>query len=1188
MTKFLKVPPKVILHAGMTKAGSTALQNKLDAVYPELIELGYLFPRSLLTRRDPTNPLRTSGHFSLFNSLEKGNLKFFQEELSEHEDKIHTLVLSAEGIFQNVSTAKLLDLRRILGDATVSLVAVLRSQDSWLQSRYFESVSKGFFRETASLDEFCVNQLNAGSLNYLASLQKLESALRPSEIHVWDHARTNKEGGLVQKFFHDFGIPLSSELEHSAGNASNPFPEGLEAHRKLNKFSSVLPNEQYRVLCDQMRTLSRDTQARHGLPEEWPVPSIEVRRQVLESCEQSNRDISERYFDGAQFGPGDSWLNLPTRDLDQNIVSLLFENGLSALSEQLQKVRTREVNTLVAERNQLEIDLNILKTKDLDQRKKHKRFKNLAILLCLPTIVLLSPILLPVFAIKQFRKHRSPGFSLSSLRKNPSDILRFFKGRTLKAKRVLMATNEMAQAGNYTEAIKTATSQLPPELAYTVNILRANAAVANENMEEWQAHVNAYLSPFGVAPIKLEGEGTVFDRLSTAKLPLVEEGPLVSVIMPAWNAEKTVRKAVLSILNQTWCNLELIIIDDCSTDSTWSILKQLSASDHRVRILRNSVNVGPYVSKNIATTQARGDWVTGHDADDWAHPERLERQIRFCESEGLKVCISGMVRIAANGEFVRLNPIGGFVHDGACRSGLISLMVRTHYLRNTLGGWDHVRTSGDSELLRRIEAIEKKPVRQLTSVTMFCLDNPDGLTNDPRLGYNETLGVAKTRVLYRSSFEKWHKSIDRKSARIDMFSLERPFVAPNEISADLTDVDKVLNDYREAGLEFMKSVDVDAILITNTSFQGGNASSSIDELRWLKNSGMTFALLHCPTDVDVGRDISSRFDPYLDRLYNWTEVGQIQARILICRHPSVVTSKAFKQISSKISAENAFVVVNNSSLRPNGARVYSIAELFNSGSNISSPNIVFCPISQVIRNELEASSNKLGRDISFSKFDWTPTFDLSLYHQQPKSEMRPPYCVGRHGRDGSEKWFEDASGLRKIYPSDADFKISVLGGAKKAKEILGALPMNWTIHEFGEIEPYEYLSELDVFVYFPHTELIEAFGRTIVEAMLAGVPVVIPPKFEETFGELPLYCEPTQVADLIRKLAQDDRGRISYLREVQEIAVFRYSSQVIERRLAQSDFFELGESNYPPNPVLSLESQSYRRRLIEAIPRTNH
>ena len=194
---------------------------------------------------------------------------------------------------------------------------------------------------------------------------------------------------------------------------------------------------------------------------------------------------------------------------------------------------------------------------------------------------------------------------------------------------VLWAAYNVACKGNYKLALELAKEHLPEELQYTLNILLANKSLENGDDTAWLIYVNEYLKRFYVEPIKLDGSGHILGRLKTDKLPEVNSDKKISIIMPAWNAEETVEHAANSILNQTWRNIELIIVDDASQDGTWGVLERIASYDDRVKIIRNKVNVGPYVSKNVALKNASGDYVTGQDADDWAHPQRLENHIKL-------------------------------------------------------------------------------------------------------------------------------------------------------------------------------------------------------------------------------------------------------------------------------------------------------------------------------------------------------------------------------------------------------------------------------------------------------------------------------------------------------------------------------------------------------------------------------
>jgi Glycosyl transferase family 2 len=108
--------------------------------------------------------------------------------------------------------------------------------------------------------------------------------------------------------------------------------------------------------------------------------------------------------------------------------------------------------------------------------------------------------------------------------------------------------------------------------------------------------------------------------------------PFISVLMPAYNHEGFVRLAVESVLTQTHADLELIVIDDASTDGTWEVLQ--SCRDERMRCQRHDVNRGAHASLNEALAQARGEYVAILNSDDVYRPGRLERLLAESRADG--------------------------------------------------------------------------------------------------------------------------------------------------------------------------------------------------------------------------------------------------------------------------------------------------------------------------------------------------------------------------------------------------------------------------------------------------------------------------------------------------------------------------------------------------------------------------
>ena len=118
---------------------------------------------------------------------------------------------------------------------------------------------------------------------------------------------------------------------------------------------------------------------------------------------------------------------------------------------------------------------------------------------------------------------------------------------------------------------------------------------------------------------------------------------LVSVIMPSWNTGKFIAESIQSVINQTYKNWELIIVDDCSTDNTDEIVN--SFKDERIRYFKNTKNSGAAVTRNRALREAKGEWISFLDSDDLWKPEKLEKQLHFMDEHGYVFSYHDYVKI---------------------------------------------------------------------------------------------------------------------------------------------------------------------------------------------------------------------------------------------------------------------------------------------------------------------------------------------------------------------------------------------------------------------------------------------------------------------------------------------------------------------------------------------------------------
>ena len=124
--------------------------------------------------------------------------------------------------------------------------------------------------------------------------------------------------------------------------------------------------------------------------------------------------------------------------------------------------------------------------------------------------------------------------------------------------------------------------------------------------------------------------------------------PVVSVIMPAYNCEKYIAKALDSALSQK-VPLEIIIINDCSTDNTEQVILQYASKHSEIRYYKNEHNLGASGSRNRAVKLALGTYIAFLDSDDWWEPNKLQKQLQLMENTNTVLCSTARMLVKPDG-----------------------------------------------------------------------------------------------------------------------------------------------------------------------------------------------------------------------------------------------------------------------------------------------------------------------------------------------------------------------------------------------------------------------------------------------------------------------------------------------------------------------------------------------------------
>jgi tetratricopeptide (TPR) repeat protein len=302
----------------------------------------------------------------------------------------------------------------------------------------------------------------------------------------------------------------------------------------------------------------------------------------------------------------------------------------------------------------------------------------------------------------------------------------------------------------------------------------ANIALFESNRIEWSAHLRNYFAhSLGRDVLTYRGDDLQVFGFQQSVTDFKFGHSKISVVMTSFNASETIERAIRSVLNQSYANLELIIADDVSSDGSRDIIVKLAQEDPRIKYIFATENHGTYAAKNGGIAISTGEFVTFHDSDDWMHPLRLEFQVAAMTPDmacstcrWLRMAADGRIIVRRGGPYSHLNPASTFFRRAVLER---------------IGPFDPVRTGADSEITARVQhTYGKYSLHNLNYSLGLGLHHEKSLTQSGATAFDE-YRFSPIRLEYTESWLRWHVAKIKSQEALKINPGQREFSAPAEI-----------------------------------------------------------------------------------------------------------------------------------------------------------------------------------------------------------------------------------------------------------------------------------------------------------------------------------------------------------------------------------------------------------------------
>lgn len=622
---------------------------------------------------------------------------------------------------------------------------------------------------------------------------------------------------------------------------------------------------------------------------------------------------------------------------------------------------------------------------------------------------------------------------------------------------------------------------------------------AGKAVPQWLYEFNRPFRNKGLAEIILSesSDRSPFDRLhALPNFGPMPDGPLISVIMTSYAPdERAFELAARSILNQSWRNLELVVVDDATPGGAPRVLEDLVRDDARVKIIELEENRGTYHARNVGLKAATGSYVTGQDSDDWSHPDRLYRQVKTLQNNDDLV---GVVTKAMRSDDNLFRILRGIEPERLCE---VSLMFPAETGRS-VGGYLESRKGADSEFRLRLELFSGKYVTLVDEPLYLTRLSSGSLSRtDFKRGW-----AHPNRRAFSNLIKHWHRTARPSDLVLRDQQLGTTAIPPKFRS-------RVAN---TRSFEY--------VFLFDWRFDDAETRSALAEVEALGQAGKSVGILQS-SGLFSGVGHVARLASIVQERINREEISLIipdenaDIKNLIVRRAELLQFSPAGMFQGTVE------------------RLFIIADQPPSAWDGSSP--IYHPeqCSDYALNEFGSKPIWLAQDPAILRYlisyageveVWRGLLPhvLPLIKQNnyviPQRPNRRRVVVGRPAKNIEALWPKDIDTTDALWPAaeDAQVEVRIFGEAECYLQKFNRdfYPNNWVSFRQDDISPEAFYSSIDYFVYYPEENWPQELSLEALMAYSNGCRVILPRQFENMHGVRAFYSEAKNVKQMIHDL----------------------------------------------------------------------